>query len=132
MKADKISYSGGVSHLITSFILLASLLILPKVQAAVGDTFTIGELRYTVLTEEPATQTVTVSVQSRFTGISGDIEIPASVINGGINYSVTLIPESAFYNCSKLTRVAMGDSITSIGDGAFYLCSNLEIGRAHV
>ena len=35
------------------------------------------------------------------------------------------IGEAAFYNCTCLTSVEIGDSVTSIGDYAFYGCSNL-------
>lgn len=31
----------------------------------------------------------------------------------------------AFYNCSNLTNIALGDNITSLGEYAFYNCSNL-------
>ena len=49
--------------------------------------------------------------------------IPSSIksvtITGG------KIPYHAFYNCSKLTNVTIGDSVTSIGNSAFYNCSSL-------
>ena len=35
------------------------------------------------------------------------------------------IPYGAFYNCSSLTSVAIGNGVTSIGDYAFYDCSSL-------
>ena len=74
----------GVLRLLPSFILLASLLVLPKAQGAVGDTFTLDTLKYTVLTEEPASQTGTVSVASATpTHTGGHNEIPALVANGG-------------------------------------------------
>ena len=147
MKADKISYSGGISHLITSFILLASLLILPKVQAAVGDNFIDDNFYYTVLTEEGTSGTV--SVVKRSAAIpSGEVTIPASVTQGSVTYSVTSIwdrgfqncsnltsitlPESmteiklwAFSGCSSLTNITIPDTITSIGERAFQICKNL-------
>ncbi len=116
----------GVLRLLPSFILLASLLVLPKAQGAVGDTFTLDTLKYTVLTEEPASQTGTVSVASATpTHTGGHNEIPALVANGGIDYSVTSIDEFAFYNCSNLTGIVIPDSVTSIGERAFYGCSSL-------
>lgn len=125
MKADKISYAGVVSRFFTSFILLASLLVLPKAQGAVGNYFLLDDLTYMVLTEEPDSLTGTVSVQADFKEISGDISIPASVANGEINYSVTLIPDKAFAKCSNLVSVIIPNSVTSIGSSAFSGCSGL-------
>ena len=42
-----------------------------------------------------------------------------------IGNSVTSIGVSAFYNCSGLTSIAIGNSVTSIGGLAFYNCSGL-------
>ena len=39
--------------------------------------------------------------------------------------TITSISQSAFYNCSSLTSVTIGNSVTSIGSSAFENCSNL-------
>ena len=65
----------------------------------------------------------TVVIQTA--NLSGDILIPSSVSYKGINYTVTSIGSSAFYNCSSLTSITIPDSITSIGYGAFENCSSL-------
>ena len=42
-----------------------------------------------------------------------------------IGDSVKSIGSSAFYNCSSLTSITIPDSVTSIGSSAFYNCSSL-------
>ena len=49
-------------------------------------------------------------------GLTGAYTIPSFV---------TSIGNEAFYNCSGLTSVSIGNSVTSIGDYAFYDCSKL-------
>ena len=52
----------------------------------------------------------------------GTVVIPESVEYEGVTCHVTSIGSSAFYNCSGLTSVTIGNNITSIGDDAFYDC----------
>ena len=56
---------------------------------------------------------------------SGSVVIPSSVTYNGTTYSVTSIGKYAFFGCSSLSSVTIGDSVTSIGDGAFRDCSSL-------
>ncbi len=93
-----------------------------QISAAVGDTFVIDDLKYTVLTEEGSTGTVSIYKNG---SISGDLIISSSVKNNDITYSVTSIRDSAFKNCSSLTSITISDSVTSIGSEAFYKCSSL-------
>ena len=51
--------------------------------------------------------------------------IPSSVTYSGNTYAVTSIGNLAFYDCSGLTSVTIGNSVTFIWDGAFYKCSGL-------
>ncbi|MBR2407153.1 MAG: leucine-rich repeat protein, partial [Clostridia bacterium] len=51
--------------------------------------------------------------------------IPSSLQSVTIT-DATQIPYGAFYNCTGLTSVTIGDGVTSIGDSAFYNCSNLS------
>ena len=56
---------------------------------------------------------------------TGDVVIPESVTYNGTTYSVTSIGNSAFYGCSGLTSIVIGNSVTSIGEDAFYRCTGL-------
>ena len=60
-----------------------------------------------------------------YTKPTGDLTLPSVVNTNDIDYSVTSINEYAFYGCSGLTSVTIGNSVTSIGWGAFYNCSGL-------
>ena len=53
---------------------------------------------------------------------SGSITIPSSIKVNDVDYAVTSIGKSAFYDCSGLTSVTIPNSVTSIGDYAFYEC----------
>ena len=53
--------------------------------------------------------------------------IPESITYKDIVYNVTSIGEDAFYDCSSLTSVVIGDSVTSIGKYAFGYCNSLTI-----
>ena len=56
----------------------------------------------------------------------GTITIPSTVQVNGITYTVTGITESAFMNCSKLTKVVIPATVKSIGTMAFYNCQSLQ------
>jgi hypothetical protein len=65
-----------------------------------------------------ANGTVTIT---GYTGPGGTGNIP-DTING---LPVMAIGDDAFYNCARLTRIAIPDSVTSIGIGAFWECTSL-------
>ena len=50
---------------------------------------------------------------------SGTVNIPETVTYNDVIYSVTSIGYQAFYKCSGLTSVTIGNSVTSIGNQAF-------------
>jgi hypothetical protein len=56
---------------------------------------------------------------------SGEVVIPESVVHEGTAYSVASIGENAFWCCSGLTSLTIGNSVISIGSGAFWSCSGL-------
>lgn len=57
---------------------------------------------------------------------TGSVEIPASVIYKGKNYSVTDIDAEAFSGCTQLTSITIPYSIKNIGENAFSGCSSLK------
>ncbi len=119
--------------------------------AAVNDTFDIGNLTYTVTKETETAKEVSVSASAAFptTGDPVAVVIPATVTNEttSITYdvvsikangfqdkdllssvdlgSVRSIGYSAFSQCDGLTAVNIPLSVTSIGHSAFLMCSNL-------
>lgn len=56
---------------------------------------------------------------------SGAVTIPDAVTYNGDEYTVTVICDDAFYGCSGLTSVSIGNGVTSIGYKAFYGCYNM-------
>ena len=62
-----------------------------------------------------------------YMGEPTSVVIPEAVVdpNTGTSCAVTSIGDWAFYECSSLTEVVIGDSVTSIGDNAFAECSAL-------
>ncbi len=117
--------SGIFTHLMLSMVILASLLILPKAQAAIGTTFIKDQLKYTVYTEDKSTKTGTVSVEAVSKRISGDIVIPESIENDEYTYLVTILPDSAFRECNRLESIIIPNSVTIIQNYAFSGCRSL-------
>ncbi len=90
--------------------------------------FYVGGVYYNILNETAKTVEVTYrgSSYSTYDGeYTGDVAIPNSVTYSGITYSVTSIGAYAFYWCSGLTEVTIGNSVTSIGENAFRYCDGL-------
>lgn len=90
-------------------------------QAADGNTFTSGDLKYTVLSEEEGTVAVACSSYTQ----SGDIVIPMTVENEGTTYFVTEVANAGFGSC-PITSVTLPESILKINDSAFYNCTSMK------
>ena len=78
--------------------------------------YTEGYYTYTV---ENGEATITGCDNS----ISGEVVIPDTL--GG--YPVKNIGWGAFYGCTGLTSVTIGNSVTSIGEHSFYGCTGLPV-----
>ena len=106
--------------------ILLFFLIVPNIQAEIGEKFIKDQLKYTVLSEDNTAKIGTVSVEAESKEISGDITIPETVEKDGYTYSVTMIPKAAFIGCKKLTGITIPDGVTSIGGWAFNRCLRLK------
>ena len=106
--------------------ILLFFLIVPNIQAEIGEKFIKDQLKYTVLSEDNTAKIGTVSVEAESKEISGDITIPETVEKDGYTYSVTMIPKAAFIGCKKLTSITIPDGVTSIGGWAFNRCLHLK------
>ena len=117
-------------------VLLASLMLLGIVtngKAAVGDTFIIGVLKYTVVKENTSSGTGTVSV-GKTTGtyqndpnLTGEITIPATVVNNNITYQVIKITNLGLYKCSDITKIIFPEGFKEISGLGSYNTSLKEI-----
>ena len=96
--------------------------------AKVGDTFTQGILKFTVLTENGNSGTVSVGaagikLNSSYNYVSWKWDIPETAKNGNTVYGVTEIADSAFYYCINITgNLAIPKSVVTIGNYAFFHC----------
>ena len=103
--------------------LSAGIFIPAQSQAAIEDSFTVGDLTYRVLTEDDTTGTVSVSCSNKDI-IS--VVIPSSVENDGKTYTVTTIESRAFSEKHYLQGIKIPNSVTSIETFAFVGCASLE------
>lgn len=104
---------------IRTLFLLAVCIV--SLQAFCQETFTIGDLKYTII----SSSSKVVSVSAMSTSISGSVIIPESVTYEGISYRVGVIADEGFSACNGMTSIAIPNSITTIGINAFYSCSGL-------
>ena len=108
------------------FYLMGVLMVTLNANAAVGDTFALNDLTYTVLTEDAGTSTGTVSVKAANTTISGAVVIPETVTNGGVSYTVTAFESRAFRTCEEITSVSVPNTLTNWDtDRIFSTCTKL-------
>ncbi len=101
--------------------------------ALLAQLFTLSASAYNVYIDgiyynlDATTKTATVTYRSYQTTTSsykysGRISIPTVVNYNNVNYKVTTIGNSAFYNNDDVTYVSIPSSVTSIEEDAFYDC----------
>ena len=106
--------------------LLFALFTLLSIATSSAYDFKYERLYYNIISEEDRTVEVTYKdLNNDLDYVSGDIEIPRKVMYKSKTYTVTSIGSSAFFGCSSLSSVTIGNSVTSIGDYAFRSCSSL-------
>lgn len=82
--------------------------------------FTVDGLEYTIISG------TNVSVAKGSNPCpTGALDIPSTVTNATIEYTVTSIGNNAFYFCIALNSVTIPNSVTSIGINAFRACTAL-------
>ncbi|MBQ2045835.1 MAG: leucine-rich repeat domain-containing protein, partial [Muribaculaceae bacterium] len=90
--------------------------------------FEVGGIYYNYLDKTAKTVEVTYKgsyYTSYYNEYTGSVTIPSSVTYSGTTYSVTSIGYGAFYRCSGLTSLTIGNSVTLIGWKAFEDCTVL-------
>ena len=99
-------------------LLLILMTLLPMVASA--DAVEINGIYYNLVSKIKEAE-----VARNPNNYTGSVVIPEKFTYENVEYSVTSIGTEAFYNCSGLTSVTIGNSVTTIGDQAFYGCSRL-------
>ncbi len=99
--------------IVLAFLIVFSALPLYGLAA---EEFVSGDYTYTV-NEDGTTATIT-----KYNGSDSEVIIPET-LDG---YTVTIIGDSAFFDCTSLISVVVSDGITSVGNSAFESCENLK------
>ena len=86
----------------------------------------IGNLYYNIDTSEKVAEvTSQYSDYPYWVPYITTADIPSSIIYNNVNYSVTSIGDSAFYGCTMLTSVSIGNTVTKIGNNSFAFCETI-------
>ncbi|MDO4972514.1 MAG: leucine-rich repeat protein [Bacteroidales bacterium] len=101
--------------------------------AAVGDTFSVGNLSYVVTGDATTINYASVHV----TGLSATgkstsslgLVIPSTVTYNGTVYRVTYVQPSAFANQSNIVNVNIHYGVTDLNEGAFKNCTGITYVR---
>ena len=83
-------------------------------------------LYYRIISGSNVNVTWQNSSSPRYSNLSGNVTIPATVYHGGITYNVIGIDNYTFDYCMYLTSINIPNTVTSIGIDAFRFCSSLS------
>jgi hypothetical protein len=109
-----------------TMLVMMMLMVTVSATAKVGDTFTQDKFKFTVLTENGDSGTVSVAKANE--DIRGELNIPEVAVNNNIKYKVTNIENEGFYifgNGYAFTKLVIPNSVTTIGMAAFSGCPGL-------
>ena len=98
--------------------LLSILFCLSLLGVANAQDFTINGINYS------ATSSTQVQVTSG-SCFTGDLSLPETVENAGVNYDVTRLANGAFSGCTDLTSITFPSTVIAINDNAFDGCIGL-------
>ena len=95
---------------------------------ATAHDFEVDGIYYAIISSTNKTVEVTFkgNSSSYYDEYRGNVVIPKNVTYNNETYNITSIGDEAFYGCSALTSVTIGNSVTSIGWGAFEDCTWLR------
>lgn len=116
---------GVAAPVITVFVRPAGGAGITPTSVGVGNTFTVADLWFEVLTESAGNNTVKVIYDNSYIGFAGACTIPDEVGKDGIDYTVTAIDEGAFWDCDGITSITIPTSVAAIDNIAFYDCTGL-------
>jgi len=111
-----------------SFILM-TLVVSQAWAVAVGDKFENGDVAYKINCPYPSPRVSVIGLStSGKAKTSVALDIPLSVAYSGVDYTITLVEDSAFINCTtiKSVNLAKATQLASLGTAAFSNCSNIE------
>lgn len=100
-------------------------MLLCSITASAHD-FEVDGIYYNIISNEDLEVEVTYKGTSSSSSVySGEVIIPNSVEYNGATYSVKRVGARAFYCCSNLTGITIGDFVTNIESYAFWQCYGL-------
>lgn len=117
-----------MKHFDIKKLLITVIVLLCSVSASAHD-FEVAGIYYKIYDEVEKTVIVTfrgTSYNDYSNEYIGSVIIPKTVIYNNVTYRVTNISKQAFYGCSSLTSITIGNNVLSIGPNAFQNCNRLE------